>query len=153
MAKGIIRIYNSKINKDFNIITTDDVKTFLSEFESGNYDVGRYKYKDQLKAEVVFETEDDNELAIKYSYYKYPELSRVTYSNDCRLLSTSHQYVQGVKGAVDYMVEKFPEAKYSFEITCSEGVINAFLLENGKLIERYDLRKGKAKEPFSRGVI
>ena len=153
MAKGIIRIYNSKINKDFNIITTDDVKTFLSEFESGNYDVGRYKYKEQLKAEVLFETEDDNELAIKYSYYKYPELSRVTYSDDCRLLSTSYKFVQGVKGAVDYMIEKFPEAKYTFEITSSEDIINVFLLENGKLIERYDFKKGKCKEPFLRGIV
>jgi len=152
MSKGIFRIINTYNNQEMAIYTSDDVEKSIEDFEKGIVPGRvweRYKHKDQLKAEILEKTDL---LAERYAFYTWPQLSRITYSDDCIARSLEKGFGKRVKNSVDWLIEKFPDPKYSFEMIIKDGKLAANVFDNGRRSERYTFDK-KSGNPTVREFI
>ena len=148
----IYRIYNICSNKEFSLSYTDDFDKFKADFIAGNIHtrgLDRYKYKDSLKVELLEKTD---KLPERMAFYKWPQLSRVSYDENMFEYSLVHKFSKVVKNAVDGLVSMFPDKNYSFKLRVNEEIIiEADVFYNEKLTEHYIFTKNG--KPYSREII
>lgn len=137
MSKGIYRIINTYNNSQLLIRATENLEKAISDFENGimpNRRLENYKFKESLRAEVV---EITDELAERYAFYTWPQLSKLFYSKECMSMSLDRIFSKKIKNAVDWLIETFHEPQYTFEMYIWEGELAAKVLKDGMEIERY----------------
>lgn len=152
MAKGIIRAINTYDNSEVSIFGTDDIEETMRAFEKGimpTRGLKAYRYKDNLKLEVVEETDN---LAVRYAYYAWPKLDRVVYTEECMSWSREKGFSKKVKNAVDWLIGTYSDKKYSFELLIENNNLVSNVYENGQLSEKYTFEK-KSGEPSVRQFL
>lgn len=82
MSKGLYRIVNTFNNQEIIVYTSEDVEKAIEDFENGimpSRFLQIYKHKESLKAELLEKTDS---LAERYAFYSWPQLSRLSYSEE-----------------------------------------------------------------------
>ena len=152
MAKGIYQIVNTHSHSVLRVVATEDIERDLAgfaDFIEDDNELKRYKYKSSLAINVLEETDN---LAERYAYYVWPELSRVTYSKECMQKSIENDFSQRIQNVVDWLIGTFIDFRYTFNIYLLDERIAADVYEDGKRIEIYTFKK-KSGEPYSRSFI
>lgn len=148
----IYRIYNAISNRDFSIGYTEDYDKFQSDFISGKLHsrgLDNYKYRDSLKIELLEQTDN---IPKSMAFYKWPQLNRLTYSENMFKHSLEPKFTKTVNHVVDELINMFASNEYSFKLNLNtEGFIEADVFNKDKQTEHYTFRKNG--KPYSREIL
>lgn len=151
LRKGIYKIVDTYLDKTLSIGASEDLDQVIDNMSVGITPSGhceRYRFKNNLKIEVIEETE---QLAERYAFYAWPHIKRLKYNDACISKSLNHKYSKQIKRVVNWLVDTFADSKYSFELADTDEILTATIFENGEPFEMYTFTK--SGKPASRKYI
>ncbi len=155
IVKGIIKYVHHKSGKVIKYMASEDIEKDKEEFEHRKHnseDNRRSKYIKKLDFEIEKITDNPKECIIDYAL---PQSSRIKYDQSIIEALNDGMKFKKVHRVVDWAIETYPDKEYYFELFAYEEDekwrIALEILKNGKKLERYKFKSGKA--PFERHYI